>query len=361
MGRKKKHAEHANHERWLISYADFITLLFAFFVVMFSASQVDQRRLGAFSQSFAGATGETVVPRGSEGLMPGVLGAPPSQNTQMPTNPRVAFSMDNLATVLHSMTAQNPNMEEVRVIRRRNDFVLRMPDHFFFDSGGATVKPEAATVLAALGLALQDFPIDLRIEGHTDNVPISTSRFRSNWELSTSRATSVLQEMLATSHFPPDHLAASGYGEFRPVATNATDDGRLQNRRVDIVAPLRHPDPEDMPADGGSPALAVAAAVADAGLATGADGGAALEVDATVVEPSAVPTVIPLPEVPSATDPAVLPPPTAAPTPAVEPPPVAEVTPPAAADHMVFGEPSPRGRPHGRARREAAPRNVPAP
>ena len=280
MGRRKKHAEHVNHERWLISYADFITLLFAFFVVMFSASQVDQRRLGAFSESFAGATGVTVVPRGSDGLMMANTNSPPPRNERPEvTNPRVVFSLENLADALDGVITRNAGMESVRVIRRRNDFVLRMPDHVFFESGDASVKDAAGVILTTLARSLGAFPVDMRVEGHTDGNPIRTSRYRSNWELSTARATSVLQ-VLAGASFPPQHLTASGYGEFHPIAPNATDDGRQQNRRVDIVVSIHNP-ANDEPADADAAVDPVAAIRAEVGDAS-ADAPDAATVDAAV-------------------------------------------------------------------------------
>ena len=294
MGRHKKHEEHVNHERWLISYADFITLLFAFFVVMFSTSQVDQRRLGAFSESFAGAVGDTVVPRGSDGLMVATTNTPPPRSERRAvTNPRVVFSLENLSETLHDVLSSNPGMESVRVIRRHNDFVLRMPDHVFFESGDTSVKDVARVILITLARSLGAFPIDMRVEGHTDRNPIRTARYRSNWELSTARATSVLQ-LLAGTGFPPDHLSASGYGEFHPVATNDDDDGRQQNRRVDIMVSIHNPE-NDTSNDSDAavdPLTAITAAVADASTNE-----STATTDASVTEPTPTGEVAPPREV----------------------------------------------------------------
>jgi len=291
MGRRKKHAEHVNHERWLISYADFITLLFAFFVVMFSTSQVDQRRLGAFSESFAGATGVTIVPRGSDGLMMANTNTPPRRAERREvTDPHVVFSLENLAEALNGAITRNTGMESVRVIRRRNDFVLRMPDHVFFESGDASVKDAALTILTNLARSLKEFPVNMRVEGHTDGNPIRTSRYRSNWELSTARAVSVLQ-VIAGAAFPPDHLSASGYGEFHPIAPNTTDDGRQQNRRVDIVVSIHDPANDSaLDADAAvDPVAAIRAEVGDASAAspdTAGDASAA-GTDAAVMDDAA--------------------------------------------------------------------------
>jgi len=290
MGRRKKHAEHVNHERWLISYADFITLLFAFFVVMFSTSQVDQRRLGAFSESFAGATGVTIVPRGSDGLMMANTNTPPRRAERREvTDPHVVFSLENLAEALNGAITRNTGMESVRVIRRRNDFVLRMPDHVFFESGDASVKDAALTILTNLARSLKEFPVNMRVEGHTDGNPIRTSRYRSNWELSTARAVSVLQ-VIAGAAFPPDHLSASGYGEFHPIAPNTTDDGRQQNRRVDIVVSIHDPANDSaLDADAAvDPVAAIRAEVGDASAASpDAAGTDAASTDAAVMDDAA--------------------------------------------------------------------------
>jgi hypothetical protein len=124
------------------------------------------------------------------------------------------------------------------VIRRRNEFVLRMPENIFFDSGDYSLKAEAIPMLRTITDSLRQRSVDIRVEGHTDNRPIHTARFRSNWDLSTARATAVLTEILVGNAFPPDRMSAAGYGEFHPIASNDTDLGRQQNRRVDLVVSL---------------------------------------------------------------------------------------------------------------------------
>jgi chemotaxis protein MotB len=113
--------------------------------------------------------------------------------------------------------------------------VVRFADQVFFDLGKADLKPEAIEILTRLGPLLKDIPNPIRIEGHTDNLPISTARFPSNWELSTHRATSVIRYLVEELGFSPDKLSAAGYGEYRPIADNETPAGRALNRRVDIV------------------------------------------------------------------------------------------------------------------------------
>jgi chemotaxis protein MotB len=129
-------------------------------------------------------------------------------------------------------------MKGLQVIQRRNELVLRLADNIFFDVGDDSLKGPAAIILHTLAPELAKRHVDVRVEGHTDDRPIRTARFRSNWELSTGRATAVLAK-LALEGIDPPRLSAAGYGEFRPIAPNTTDEGRKQNRRVDLVVAIR--------------------------------------------------------------------------------------------------------------------------
>lgn len=238
MKKKHKHPEHVNHERWLISYADFITLLFAFFVVMFAVSQTDQSKAASFSESFSDAVGLTAFPHNGHGIM---QGSPATSVTEATADrgaeQQRAVDLEELYAVLRRATTTE-GMSAVQVIRRRNEFVLRMPENIFFDSGDYSLKAEAIPMLRTITDSLRQRSVDIRVEGHTDNRPIHTARFRSNWDLSTARATAVLTEILVGDGFPPDRMSAAGYGEFHPIASNDTELGRQQNRRVDLVVSL---------------------------------------------------------------------------------------------------------------------------
>jgi chemotaxis protein MotB len=255
MARKKKHPEHVNHERWLISYADFITLLFAFFVVMFAVSQVDSKKVGRFTESFSKAVGIEMFPNPGRGLMSGaetgLLGseAPPSNTNILPED------LFRLKRALKDATEEGL----VQVLQRKNELVLRLSDGFLFESGNDSLEERARKVIAKLASELRDRPLYIRVEGHTDNRPIRNARFRSNWDLSTARATAVVAR-LASEGIAPERLSAAGYGEFHPVATNDTDEGRKQNRRVDLIVSLPIdftekpvPPERDEEADGGAP------------------------------------------------------------------------------------------------------------
>ena len=233
--KKKKHAEHVNHERWLVSYADFITLLFAFFVVMFAVSQVDSKKVGRFTESFSKAVGIAVFQHNGRGVLPGIQSAVTETNTEGSNDEPPPVDLEDLRDELMAAAQSSPEMAGVQVIQRGNDFILRMPENIFFASGDDSVKDVALRTLRTICQRLRTRRVDVRVEGHTDNRPIRTARFRSNWELSTARATAVLAHLIDEGGMLPDRLSAAGYGEFHPIASNDTEGGRQQNRRVDLV------------------------------------------------------------------------------------------------------------------------------
>jgi chemotaxis protein MotB len=244
MARKKKHPEHVNHERWLISYADFITLLFAFFVVMFAVSQVDSKKVGRFSEAFSKAVGADMFPDKGTGFLPEAAPAEkPKPETAPGTDGTGAIGLPKeLIEVKKAIEKKKDDsaLAGLQVVTRRNELVLRMSDNIFFDPGNDTLKQPAVDILKTLAPELIKRSVDVRVEGHTDARPISTVRFHSNWDLSTARATAVIMR-LAAEGMPPARLAAAGYGEFRPIAPNDTDEGRRQNRRVDLVISIAAP------------------------------------------------------------------------------------------------------------------------
>jgi chemotaxis protein MotB len=236
--RKKKHPEHVNHERWLVSYADFITLLFAFFVVMFAVSQVDSKRVGRFTEAFSKAVGINVFPLPGEGLLVG--GPTPTGDPQENTTSQTS-ELDGLREALDRLSQTSGNLQGLQVFRRRNELVLRLPEGLLFDVGDARVNEGRAGMLKAIAPELISRPLEIRVEGYTDDRPISTGRYHSNWDLSTARATAVMV-ILAGQGLPPERLSIAGYGEFHPVVPNTSEDGRRQNRRVDLVVTAAVPE-----------------------------------------------------------------------------------------------------------------------
>lgn len=246
--RKKKHdEEHENLERWLVSYADFITLLFAFFVTMYSVSRVDGKKLGSAVESLQRALGSVVAIQMYQ-RDPGVFS---TSNMSVPYNltpieghypsaearafEKLAKEIKKGVDTLPKINQQNLIPKDIKFILEKRGLVIRISEHLFFKSGDASIQPEFIPLLDILGKSLEKIPNHIRVEGHTDNVPINTPRFPSNWELSTTRATTILRYLLTHYNFEPHRLSATGYAEFYPIATNETAKGRLQNRRVDLV------------------------------------------------------------------------------------------------------------------------------
>jgi chemotaxis protein MotB len=277
MRRKKRPAEHPNHERWLVSYADFITLLFAFFVVMFAVSQVDSKKLGRFVQSvnlafeFRGPfpqTSQKPGPGGDKGLL-GI-----STESAVPFGPIVKGSLDaerskrlpsrreragQVRSRIERALAGTPFADKVRVRLSTRGIVVSLAEGGFFDPGSAAVRSDSLGALKSVAMALRDEPGPVAVEGHTDNVPIHTAMFPSNWELSTARATTIVRYLIDRVGFDPRRLSATGFGEYRPEADNSTPEGRLRNRRVDLVLLLPHSGPA-LPPGGGAPPRKLATA-----------------------------------------------------------------------------------------------------
>ena len=230
---KKKHEEHENHERWLVSYADFITLLFAFFVVMYSISSVNVGKFRTVSESIKAALNPIVSPPSSPSPM--ILSASKAALTAPDSPGSKDVVIRKLRNLVKAIKA-SPQLAMVRITEMVNgDIVITIPDQLLFNSGEAAVRPEALRFLEGLGTAIVELNRHTRIEGHTDNVPIRTAQFPSNWELSSTRAVMVVRVLSELYGVPVDHLAAVGHAETRPVTANADAEQRAKNRRVEVV------------------------------------------------------------------------------------------------------------------------------
>jgi chemotaxis protein MotB len=269
MSRRKRHEEHANHERWLVSYADFITLLFAFFVVMFASSQVDKRKAGKVALSVQVAFQEMGIFQASSTQAEiNSEDAIPFKQVQLLENIDRTITLAQVSPRIRpdlSTPSNDPDLAEMRrrlalalahqiehgevMLKMRPDgLVISLQEVGFFESGSAELRASSAAPMAHIAEILLKTGFQVRIEGHTDNVPIHNAKFASNWELSTARAIRVLETLIDQYRFPPERLGVAGYGEFHPVASNDSVDGRRLNRRVDIVvvAPERSSDPENL-------------------------------------------------------------------------------------------------------------------
>jgi chemotaxis protein MotB len=240
---KKKHPEHVNHERWLVSYADLLTLLFAFFVVLFASSVSDKKKSAkmatamqtAFQQSgIFDAHAKTPPLADGAGTSQGVP-APIEMPIETPDAPNGVSGgpPDGMRREMEKSLAPAVKQHMITLRNADDGLTLSLDSAGFFPSGSAEVRPAAMPLLAQIAASLPQAP--LRVEGHTDNQPIHTAQYRSNWELSTARAAAIAQVLLGDSNVLPANFAIAGYGEFHPIADNGTDAGRAANRRVDIV------------------------------------------------------------------------------------------------------------------------------
>ena len=235
--RRQKHA--ANHERWLVSYADFITLMFALFVVLFASSQADKKKEAQMSQAIHQAFKAL-------GLFPSAPADPRATPANLPpvnvvlgdelaAAPEVKQDLERIQKDLEKRLSAQIAEHIIDLHLGREGLVISLREAGFYDSGSAVPHPSSMHSIDTIAAALMPAPYDIRIEGHTDNVPIHTAQFSSNWELSTTRATWLAEWLIVRKKFQPQRLAASGYAEFHPVAANDTPEGRGRNRRVDII------------------------------------------------------------------------------------------------------------------------------
>jgi chemotaxis protein MotB len=240
----------------VVSYADFITLLFAFFVVLYASSQVDKRRVGklslaiqvAFQELGVFETSNTRVPLSNSEAVPfsQVQAVENFQRTSdmqrfvqptkgIPSPAAAAGPLKDIQQELEKALAPEIRSRVVDIKARKEGLVVSLREIGFYDSGAPTMRASSVDSIDRLAAVLASRDENLRIEGHTDNVPIDNAHFPSNWELSTSRATELVKLFIYRYQFAPSRLSAAGYAEFHPVVENTSADGRARNRRVDIV------------------------------------------------------------------------------------------------------------------------------
>lgn len=226
--RKKRHPEAAdNHERWLLTYADLITLLLAFFIVMYSMSRIDAARFENISSALSG------VLRGKESalLEREILYAADGKGGGLLDRHGLMRVQDDLETRVQTAGMDTTVSAEVT----ERGLVIHIMEGALFEEAKADLTPNARQVLRVVGEDIKQTTNHIRVEGHTDPRPINTPRFPSNWELSTARATSVLRFMVDSVGLSPSRVSAIGFGEFRPLSPNDSPEGMAKNRRVDIV------------------------------------------------------------------------------------------------------------------------------
>lgn len=234
------HRSKVSHERWLVSYADFITLLFAFFVVLYAFAKADEERQRRVSDAIdAGFQTLSISP--SVGKSSALF-----TRWHSASELRVAASRPHSPAEIHSdLETMRRDLQQrlsaqiarkiVAVQLSRDGLVISLREAGYFDSGAAIPRPETTQTLQQISQAIRGTSYDLRVEGHTDNLPIHNSQFDSNWELSSARATRIARMLLQMSAVPAEQISAAGYAEYRPISENNTPEGRSENRRVDLV------------------------------------------------------------------------------------------------------------------------------
>lgn len=243
MAKKHKKHEHVNHERWLVSYADFITLLFAFFVVMFAVSQVDSKKLGRFTESvnvafqtnglFAPNSGSPLQRGGSAGsaLVPAIVSDRPSLFRYTASSPRAQAVKESLEESIDAAGLGS-------VVGLRYDergVVLSLPESLYFRPGTANFLTDALENLAQIGKTVAAQNGQIVVEGHTDDLPVNSALFTSNWDLSAARAARVVRYLVEEAGIEGARLSAVGLADTRPLVENSDEATREANRRVQIV------------------------------------------------------------------------------------------------------------------------------
>lgn len=247
MARRKKKAEEHADERWLITYADVLTLMFVLFMVLFSISVVNTSKFEMLKQTLqqafsAGITdgGNGVLDQVAESAgidMPAASQVTPTQDPSVSSTLRALESRQleaAKASIDRAVADAGMSAKVTTRINERGLWVRLATDGVLFDSGSAGLRSEGARLLAPIAVALRRLPNPIRVEGHTDSNPISTAVYPSNWELSGGRAAAVVRQLQA-SHIPAGRLQLAGFGDTRPLASNGTDQGRATNRRVEVL------------------------------------------------------------------------------------------------------------------------------
>jgi chemotaxis protein MotB len=246
MARKKKGPSSENHDRWLISYADFITLLFAFFVVMFASSQADKGRAQEVSDSVKRALEGEKLSSMLAAVLGGAVDNVGKGNAMMRGPGGTQRSRDEkkelkMAELVPSMKVLTEELKDeiaagrIHISMEARGLVVSFQQAALFPSGEDVVAPGAIGPMEKVAHAIAKLPNPVRLEGHTDSVPIKTARFRSNWELSAARSIATMELLATRFGLPRERMSIAGYANVAPVASNDAEEGRAKNRRVDIV------------------------------------------------------------------------------------------------------------------------------
>lgn len=220
-------------DRWIVSYADLVTLLFVFFTTLYAASTMDAAKLTSVTQGLQKAFDTPVADEASRSVIRAVDGN--GRGILGPGRKAIDEQMAFVRTAVESQLADAIQTGQVELNRDHRGLIISIPETGAFQVGSADLSPAAVLVMRRLAVALLRLPNAVRIEGHTDDVPIRTARFASNWELSAARAIQVVDVLMQWGGVAPERLSVAGYGEYRPRTANDSESARRRNRRVDIV------------------------------------------------------------------------------------------------------------------------------
>ncbi|QHQ62106.1 OmpA family protein [Anaerocolumna sedimenticola] len=259
--KQKKHGEEENGEAWLLPYSDLMTLLLAVFIVLFAVSKVDETKAEKIAEAFRegmmsgsegilSGVGDSFVPHHSEGAEEETPQKQGTENSETDTTQQANVSQDELEEFLG--TTELGNLEELKskleVMFKNEDLttdittsidkrglIISLNNAILFESGSAEIKPQNEFTLIKIAKIINTLNNYIRIEGHTDNLPIHSAVYPSNWELSTARAASVVRLFINECNVSPEKVVAVGYGEYKPITDNSTKEKRAKNRRIDII------------------------------------------------------------------------------------------------------------------------------
>lgn len=223
-------------ERWMLSYLDFITLMMIFFLMMYAISNLDTNKAKTLATSlkigFNSGNGENVIAvSDSSNVSPQVIDPADETSAAVAETEKLTDVKKKIDDLLNNSELKG----SVSTSIQERGLIISFNDSVFFNSGEASIKPDWQSKLIAISKVLNEIDNYIRVEGHTDNVAINTNYFHSNWQLSAVRSANVVEFLVSKGNIIPERLSSVGYGEYRPVKSNDTDEGRSSNRRVDIL------------------------------------------------------------------------------------------------------------------------------
>lgn len=249
MARKKHHEQHEEHvdESWLVPYADILTLLLALFIVLFAVSQTDQKKMQEMAQAFSAAF-NTGGPSMFDKAGPSQQSAAdlPPINEQNQAYIKENNQLTETQKVLDQMIKEKNLQDQLSTLLTEDGLSIRIKEKALFPSGSADLLPHSMEIAKPVAELLSKVPQKIVVSGHTDNVPIANSAFPSNWDLSVQRSLNFMKFILTQANLDPARFTTVGHGEYRPIAPNNTDEGRAQNRRVEILIMRANHQPANM-------------------------------------------------------------------------------------------------------------------